>query len=134
VFLVCGAGYFGTVDGQGALTCNGTCAGEFLESFCMVAWDFILVSLCVGGYFCPAGSTNGTAGRCLAGTYCPPQTGSLAQAIACPVGSYCPEVSAGPVACAAGRYGSTASLRVANCTGSYVFHLARDLACSTSAG
>ena len=93
------------------------------------------------GRYCPAGSpsadaaagaacdagtyglaasypTSSCAGPCafVTGNYCP--SGSTTPiGVACPLGYHCAAMSAPPVACVAGRYGSTTGLWTAECSG-----------------
>ena len=68
------------------------------------------------GYFCPAGSTNGTAALCPAGYYCLAGA-STGTSSACLPGQFS---SAGAVSCSpcdAGTYGASPALNTSSCTG-----------------
>lgn len=53
---------------------------------------------CTAGYYCPAGSTTGTA-------------------VVCPAGSYCSAGSGSPTPCPAGYYGASQGLTSSTCSG-----------------
>jgi hypothetical protein len=78
VCIPCPRGTFGAAEGLSTPACSGPCAA---------------------GYFCPEGSTNATAVRCLPGTYSTPATGFVC------------------FPCPAGRFGSTPGLAASSCSG-----------------
>ena len=67
--------------------------------------------ICPAGYYCPQGTTSGTANMCPAGTYSI-TTGlhDVSQCVACPKGSYCSGGSS-LLNCPGGTYGSVTNLK-----------------------
>jgi hypothetical protein len=93
----CSAGQYGSTTGLNDASCSGLCdAGRYGSAAGLTVSS--CTAVCSAGFFCPAGSTNGTANIC-------------------PMGQYSTGGAASCTACAAGRYGNTTGLTSSSCSG-----------------
>jgi len=61
---------------------------------------------CPSGFYCPLNGTVHATRQCLGGYYCPSGTSNLGddRSLLCPTGHYCPFGSSSPIGCASGSY------------------------------
>ena len=94
---LCPAGSYGADPGMAQASCSG---------------------LCAQGYWCAAGSTNGTAAPCPVGRYGSELGMSTPSCTTvCRMGAWCAAASKKETLCAAGRFGAAAGLSTEACSG-----------------
>jgi hypothetical protein len=113
----CAAGRYGATTGLPTAACSGQCLAGYYG-----ATTGLTLSTCTGpctpGYACPAGSANGTATLCAAGSFAAAGAGACTPCAAGLYGNVSGLTSAACSGqCAPGTYGATAGLLTSMCTG-----------------
>lgn len=116
--IFCPAGTYGIITGETAISCSGLCLPGFFGNITGL-FTATCSGVCESGYYCLSGSTSSTQNICLPGSF---SLAGSSHCSLCPVGKF--GNSAGLTSancsgsCQIGFYGSEAGLTISSCSGS----------------